>query len=258
MTTKTRTVVVTGSAAGIGQHIAADFARSGARLVLADVQPVDETLTLVQAAGAEAHHVHCDITDEGSVRSFGERVAEICGGSLDVLVNNAGINGEAQLVQDMPLASWQRTIATNLTGTMLVTRELIPLLAADGGGQIVNIASNVARRGLPYRADYVASKWALLGLTQTLALELVEDGIRVNAVCPGPVEVDRIEKVMQSHAEAEGRPVEDVRREWEAGSPMGRFIEPGEVAAVVSFLASDESSAMTGQALNVTGGQIMT
>jgi NAD(P)-dependent dehydrogenase (short-subunit alcohol dehydrogenase family) len=172
-------------------------------------------------------------------------------------VNNAGINGNAQLVSEMPLDSWNRTIGTNLTGTMLVTRELTPFLIA-ARGRIVNTASNVARRGLPYRADYVASKWALLGLTQTLALELASSGVRVNAVCPGPVEVDRIEQVMASHAQAEGRSIEEVRHAWESDSPMGRFIQPVEVANVIAFLASDESSAMTGQALNVTAGVIMT
>jgi NAD(P)-dependent dehydrogenase (short-subunit alcohol dehydrogenase family) len=177
---------------------------------------------------------------------------------VDILVNNAGINGDAQLVLDMPVAAWERTLRVNLTGTMLVVREIAPLMVAGGGGRIVNVASNVARRGLPFRGDYVASKWAVLGLTQTLALELVEHGIRVNAVCPGPVEGDRIEQVMEMHARAEGRTLADVRRAWSEDAPMKRLIEPEEVAAVVRFLVGDESSAMTGQALNVTGGFIMT
>ncbi|WP_251454063.1 SDR family NAD(P)-dependent oxidoreductase [Microbacterium sp. Marseille-Q6648] len=250
-------VVITGSAAGIGQSIALRFAAEGARLILADFQPVDETLALVAETGAAASYVECDLRDEASIRRFAQQVTELTGGSLDVLVNNAGINGEAQLVRDMPLDNWNRTIGVNLTGTMLVTRELIPALIA-ARGSVVNTSSNVARRGLPFRADYVASKWALLGLTQTLALELAASGVRVNAVCPGPVEVDRIEKVMASHAESEGRSVEEVRREWESDSPMGRFIQPMEVANVIAFLASDESSALTGQALNVTAGAIMT
>lgn len=252
-----KTVLITGSAAGIGQSIAARFAAEGARLILADFQPVDETLALIADTGAEAAYVECNLLDEDSVKAMRRRVAELTGGALDVLVNNAGINGEAQLVADMSLESWSRTIGTNLTGTMLVTRELLPLITA-ARGRIVNTASNVARRGLPYRADYVASKWALLGFTQTLALETAASGVRVNAVCPGPVEVDRIEKVMASHAEAEGRSIEEVRREWESDSPMNRFIRPEEVANVIAFLASDDSSAMTGQALNVTAGAIMT
>jgi NAD(P)-dependent dehydrogenase (short-subunit alcohol dehydrogenase family) len=251
------TAVVTGSAAGIGRHVAIRLAQDGARLILADVQEVGQTLELVRDLGAEADYVPCDITDEVGVRAFAESVRQLAKDEIDILVNNAGINGDTQLVKDMPLPSWERTIGTNLTGTMLVTREIIPSMVAKGGGRIVNIASNVARRGLPYRADYVASKWAVLGLTQTLALELVSDNIRVNAVCPGPVEGDRIEQIMRSHAESERKTTEQVRREWEAASPMHRFIKPSEVAAVVRFLCSDDSSAMTGQALNVTGGHLM-
>jgi NAD(P)-dependent dehydrogenase (short-subunit alcohol dehydrogenase family) len=199
----------------------------------------------------------CDISVEPEVRATVARIAQILEGRVDVLVNNAGWNGRAQLVRDMSLEAWNRTLSINLTGTMLVTREVIPLMVARGAGRIVNIASNVARRGLPLRADYVCSKWALLGLTETLALELVSHGIRVNAVCPGPVEGERIEKILEMHAEIEGVDVGTMRRSWEA-VPMGRFVTAEEVAAVALFLASDMSSAMTGQAISVTGGFLMT
>jgi 2-hydroxycyclohexanecarboxyl-CoA dehydrogenase len=157
----------------------------------------------------------------------------------------------------MPLAHWRETIEINLTGTMLVTRTVLPFMLDRKAGAIVTTASNVARRGLPYRADYVCSKWAILGFTQTLALEVASQNIRVNAVCPGPIEGDRIEDVMGRHAEVEGKSIAEVRREWEA-SPMNRFVEPQEVASVMLFLCSSEASAMTGQAINVTGGFIMT
>jgi NAD(P)-dependent dehydrogenase (short-subunit alcohol dehydrogenase family) len=111
--------------------------------------------------------------------------------------------------------------------------------------------------GSALSADYVCSKWAILGFTQTLALEVASQNIRVNAVCPGPIEGDRIEDVMGRHAEIEGKSIAEVRREWEA-SPMNRFVEPQEVASVMLFLCSSEASAMTGQAINVTGGFIMT
>jgi NAD(P)-dependent dehydrogenase (short-subunit alcohol dehydrogenase family) len=258
MTLAGRTAVVTGAAAGIGRHIALRLAQEGARLVVGDIQAATATVDAIRAAGGVADYVACDVSDEDSVGAFAAQAREVCGGRIDILVNNAGINGDAQLVRDMPLASWEKTLRVNLTGTMLVTREIIPTMVDGGGGRIVNIASNVARRGLPLRADYVASKWGIVGLTQTLALELVEHGIRVNAVCPGPVEGDRIEQVMGMHAAAEGTTVADVRRVWAAEAPMKRLIEPDEVAAVVHFLVSDDSSAMTGQALNVTGGFIMT
>lgn len=258
MATQGKIALVTGSAAGIGRHIALRFAREGCRVILADFQSVDESLREIKAIDGEADHVQCDITSEESVRAAVAKVEELARGPIDFLVNNAGINGNAQLVKDMPLDSWNRTIATNLTGTMLVTREVIPVMTANSGGRIVNVASNVARRGLPFRADYVCSKWAVLGLTQTLALELAADNIRVNAVCPGPVEGNRIEQVMQAHADAEGKTLAEVREEWQAPAALKRFIDPDEVAAVAWFLCSDESSAMTGQALNVTAGHIMT
>jgi len=199
----------------------------------------------------------CDISHEDEVKSTVRRVAEILGGRIDILINNAGYNGKAQLVKDMKLDDWNYTLGINLTGTMLVTREIIPHMIARKSGCIVNIASNVARRGLPFRADYVCSKWALLGLTQTLALELVDYGIRVNAVCPGPIEGERIEQLVRMHADAEGVDFDAMHKAWES-VPMKRFIKPEEVAHVVKFLCSEASSAMTGQALNITGGFIMT
>jgi NAD(P)-dependent dehydrogenase (short-subunit alcohol dehydrogenase family) len=258
MTLAGQTAIVTGAAAGIGRHIALRLAREGATVLVADIQDGKPTVEAIREAGGAGAYLPCDVSDEEAVVAFGEQARDWARGRVDILVNNAGINGNTQLVLDMPLASWETTLRVNLTGTMLVTREIAPIMVEGGGGRIVNVASNVARRGLPFRADYVASKWAVLGLTQTLALELVQHGIRVNAVCPGPVEGDRIEQVMQAHATAEGRTQAEVKRAWAEEAPMKRLIEPEEVAAVVRFLVSDESSAMTGQALNVTGGFIMT
>jgi NAD(P)-dependent dehydrogenase (short-subunit alcohol dehydrogenase family) len=257
MTLLGKTAIVTGAAAGIGRHIALRLAQDGAHLLVADIQDGAATVDAVRAVGGQADYLKCDVSEESAVQAFAAQVRERTD-HVDILVNNAGINGEARLILDMPLAAWERTLRVNLTGTMLVVREIAPLMISGGGGRIVNVASNVARRGLPFRGDYVASKWALLGMTQTLALELVGHGIRVNAVCPGPVEGDRIEQVMEMHALAEGRTLADVRRAWSEETPMKRLIEPDEVAAVVRFLVGDESSAMTGQALNVTGGFIMT
>ena len=159
----------------------------------------------------------------------------------------------------MPLAHWRETIDINLTGTMLVTKAVLPHMIARKSGAVGTTASNiVARRGLPYRADYVCAKWAILGLTQTIALEVAEHNIRVNAVCPVRIEGDRIEDVMARHAEVEGKSIAEIRMAWEGAAPMKRFVTPEEVTAVLMFLCSDAASAMTGQALNVTGGFLMT
>jgi NAD(P)-dependent dehydrogenase (short-subunit alcohol dehydrogenase family) len=249
-------VIVTGGADGVGRAIALAFASEGARVIVADVQEARETVRLISEAGGSADQVTCDVASEASVAAAVGSAVELLSGRVDVLVNNAGVNGQYHQVESMPLDGWDQTLRINLTGTMLVTRALIPMLTQRGGA-IVNVSSNVAKRGLPFRADYVASKWAILGLTQTLALELADKGVRVNAVCPGPVEGSRIEQVLQSHAEAEGLSVEVMRRNWEAEAPLKRFVLPEEVAAVVTFLAGPDSSAMTGQAINVTGGLVM-
>jgi len=288
-----KSVVVTGAAAGLGADLSRAFAKAGAgNLFLVDQQDdkriqyvsgADENTNTLEGVAAKlrtefpdtkVHTAFCDISDESQVKSMAENIRHVLGSSssngLDVLVNNAGTNGGVSLVEDMQTSNWEHTIRVNLTGTMMVTRELTPLLkeagapssnttkanCVGGGAAIVNISSNVSKRGLPLRADYVCSKWALLGLTQTLALELVNDGVRCNAVCPGPINVDRIDQVVAMHAEMEGKTAEDMRAEWE-GVPMQRFVESEEVTNAVMFLASSASSAMTGQAHNITGGFLM-
>lgn len=253
-----KTAIVTGAAAGLGRTIAQAFAKEGADIAILDFQSAEKTEALVKAEGRRCAAFHCDVRDEAAVQAAVAAAADFFGGSIDVLVNNAGFNGHYHLLKDMPLAHWRETLDINLTGTMLVTRAVLPLMIAAGGGRIVTTASNVSRRGLPYRADYVCSKWALLGLTQTLALENATNNIRVNAVCPGPIEGDRIEDVMAHHADVEKKSIAEMRVDWENAAAMKRFVTPQEVANAMLFLCSDESSAMTGQALNVTAGFLMT
>ena len=252
-----KNVLVTGAAMGLGKSLAEEFAAEGARLVVLDLRDPAGTVQGLRERGALADGLTCDIAQEAEVKQAIGDAAKILDGKIDILINNAGFNGKAHLVQDMNLDDWNYTLSINLTGTMLVTREVSAHMIAKKSGRIVNVASNVSRRGLPFRADYVASKWALLGLTQTLALELVGHGIRVNAVCPGPIEGERIEQLVRMHSEAEGVDFDAMHKAWE-DVPMKRFMRPEEVANVVKFLCSDESSAMTGQALNITGGFIMT
>lgn len=249
--------VVTGAREGVGRTIALKLACAGAKLILVSRSKPQETMDEIAAAGGIClGYSLCDIAVEEQVVAMAKEVKELSGGRVDILVNNAGFNGKAHLIKDMVLADWQYTISVNLTGTMLVCRELIPLMS-EHGGAICNMSSNVSRRGLPMRSDYVCSKWAIRGLTQTLALELVDKNIRVNAVCPGPIDGDRADQLIRMHAQAENRSYDDVYNEW-MNVPMKRFMAPEEVADVVMFLCSDKASAMTGQALNITGGMLMT
>lgn len=251
-----RVALITGGAQGIGAAIARRYAAEGAAIVVADISDDDTVVREITAAGGRAAQVRLDVTDDESVFA-GFAQAESVLGPIDILVNNAAIGTPVALIADVDPAAWERTIKINLVGAMLCIQAAARTMQARGTGTIVNIASNVAKRGLPNRSAYVASKWGLLGLTQTAALELVDAGIRVNAICPGPVSTPHLDEVMQGHARAEGRSVEEVAEDWRTGAPMKRFIELEEIASVALFLASDASSAMTGQALNVTGGLIM-
>lgn len=251
-------VVITGAHSGLGKVVALDFAKEGAHTILVDRLDCDETRAEMERQGGKVIGTSiCDISKEQDVIAMGKEVSAMSDNQIDVLVNVAGYNGKnACLIRNIELKNWQYTIGVNLTGTMLVCREMIPIMDKNGGA-ILNVSSNCARRGLPYRGDYVCSKWGLLGLTRTLALELADYHIRVNAVCPGPIVGDRIEEILQWHVEAEGVNLDTMRKSWE-DVPMKRFIKPEEISAAIRFLCSDQASAMTGQALNVTGGFIMT
>jgi NAD(P)-dependent dehydrogenase (short-subunit alcohol dehydrogenase family) len=253
---KNKNVIVTGAAEGVGREIAIEYAKEGAFVILVDLHKPEETMKIIKNLGGNTDYILCDISKEYQVKKMGAQVQAKFNGKVDVLVNNAGFNGKINLIQDMKLADWEYTLGINLTGTMLMCREIIPYLIANQSGCVVNVSSNVGKRGLPYRSDYVCSKWALIGFTQTLALELVGHNIRVNAVCPGPVEGQRIEQLVKMHAEVAGQSIADMHKAWE-DVPMKRFVTPQEVTKVILFLSSDDSSAMTGQALNVTGGLLM-
>ena len=253
-----KNIIVTGSAAGLGQVVAHAFAKEGGNIFVLDQNQPDETFELIRKYEVKMDAATCDVRDEASVKNAIKKAAEWSGGKIDVLVNNIGFNGICQHIKDMKLEDWNKTFSINITGTMLVTREVIPYMEAQEFGRICNLSSNVGRRGLPFRGDYVCTKWAMLGFTQTLALELAGSNIRVNAVCPGPIEGSRIEQVMDMHAEAEGISQQQVRKNWEDAAPMGRFAKPEEVASQITFLCSEDSSCMTGQGLNATCGFIMT
>ena len=251
--------LITGGGTGIGREIARTLAMNGADVAVCgpQIEELELVCNEVRALGRRSLALVADVSSEEDVwRTVAACVQEL--GGLDVLVNNASVVGQVAPVSELDLTSWERVLAVNLTGAMLCSREAVRHMAERGGGSIVNISSNVARRGVANRAPYVCSKWALNGLTQTLALEVAEHNIRVNAVCPGPVMTERLDGAMKLMAHERGMTFETLRAEWEAESPMKRFATAEECANVVLFLASDTSSGMTGQALNVTAGMLMT
>jgi NAD(P)-dependent dehydrogenase (short-subunit alcohol dehydrogenase family) len=256
MLLKNQKAFITGGCQGIGLAIAKSLAAEGAEVVLGDLKPNERAAEEIRQLGGVVSVLSVDVTDEEQIVRAFARMDET--GSANILVNSAGTYGPVKRIVEMDRASWDRTFALNMTGTMLTTREALKRMVARKAGNIINIASNVARRGLVDRGCYVATKWAMLGFTQTVALENAAFNIRANSILPGPVSTPHLEEVMKIHAEREGLSLEAMSALWRDSAPMKRFIEPSEIGKVAVFLASDLSSAMTGQGINVTGGFIMT
>jgi NAD(P)-dependent dehydrogenase (short-subunit alcohol dehydrogenase family) len=244
-------VLVTAGASGIGECLARSLQLEGARVHICDSDEQAVEKLLVAHRGAITGTV-ADVSEPDAVERLFDDVGSVLGG-LDVLINNAGIAGPIGPVEEVAPEAWRRTIAVNLDGQFLCARKAIPLLKSAGGGCIINMSSTAGLGGCPNRSPYVASKWAIIGLTKTLAMELGIFGIRVNAICPGSVEGERIRRVMKADAEALGKSVEEVHANYVAGNSMRTLIQPEEIANLVIFLCAESSRHITGQALSVDG-----
>ncbi len=253
-----KVAIITGGGQGIGKQIALAFGRAGARLTLTQRSrgPLEATCAELKTLGGEAIGVSADISSEADCARLAEAALKQYG-RVDILVNNAGLFGVTKLTTDMTLAEWNEVIDSNLTGTWLMTRAVLPAMVKQQSGNIVNIGSTAGRRGYTLRAHYSAAKWAIIGLTQTWAVEWGKAGIRVNCVCPGAVQGERIERAIKARMETLGITYERARQGLTAGSPMGRMVTEEEVARAVLFLASDRSEGMTGQSINVDVGAVM-
>ena len=194
---------------------------------------------------------HCDIGSRDAITAMVADAAQRLGG-LDVLVNNAGIGGPTKPVRDLDPADWDAVLKVNVTGAFDVTRLAIPHLIASRGC-IINMASAAGRYGYANRSPYSASKWALIGLTKTLSMELGEFGIRVNAIAPGAVAGERAERVFKGRAEATGLSIEEVKRAGLASQSLKYLVDPNDIAALAVFLASDAGKSISGQVLPIDG-----
>lgn len=244
-----RVALVTAGAAGIGRAIAEQLASDGVSVHICDVSAQNIEACLAENPGLTG--TCCDVSDVAQVdRLFSELRAKH--DRLDILVNNVGIAGPTALVEDIDPTDWDRTIAVDLNAAFYVTRLATPLLKA-ARGSMVNIASNAALFGFPLRSPYTASKWALIGLTKTWAMEMGPDGVNVNAICPGSVQGQRIDTVIERDAAERGVSPQEIRGVYQRQSSMRVFVSASEIAATVSFLCSPAGHHISGQALAIDG-----
>jgi ketoreductase len=251
-----KSAIVTGASRGIGAATAIALAQQGADVaILARSQrKLEELKEEINALGVSCFAQVCDVADHESLEKFIADTGETLG-PVSILVNNAGIYATQPLLHHS-MDTWQQVINTNLTSAMWASRCLLPSMIEKGWGRIINISSISGKQGEPYGSAYSAAKFALIGLTQSTALEVARHGITVNAVCPGWVEtqmaLDQLQdkEWCQLNEIAPADSVEIAR----LSIPQGRFVQPHEVSALVAFLAGDEAGSITGQAINICGG----
>ncbi len=252
-----RVALVTGGGTGIGKAVARAMAQEGARVVIAArnrprLEAVSEEL---RAEGHSVLPVAVDVTDRPGIRSCVGRIREHWG-RVHILVNNAGASGMTPM-DDADDGQWHTIVDTNLTGVYLMTREVLGIMGDDGNGRIINMSSVLGKFGVPGYAAYCASKHGLIGFTRALALELVSRGITVNALCPGWVDTEMSRAGIEQIAARRGTDPESFKQQALAAVPIRRMLEPEEIAEFAVYLASDKARGITGQALNICGGQTM-
>ena len=251
-----RVAIITGASKGIGRVMSQRFAHEGAKVVCAARSEalVNETAALIRDAGGDAIAVVADAGTEPGARSLVD-AGLAAFGRVDTLVNNAGDGGPTKPVQDYSTDEWFYTVNSCLTSAYLCSRFAVPAMMAAGRGAIVNIASMAGRRGLAYRVGYCSAKAGQIGMTYGLALELGRHNITVNAIAPGAVAGDRIDRVIKGQAEIRGVDVERMRQTFVDRAPLRRMSTADDIAALAVFLCSDLARNISGQCIPVTAGE---
>jgi NAD(P)-dependent dehydrogenase (short-subunit alcohol dehydrogenase family) len=255
MTLENTVALVTGGGQGIGKAISERLLGAGAAvaIVALDDAALSRTSREFTDGGFRFKAYGADLTEEAEIDRIVKSVSRDLG-SIDILINNAGIPGPTAPVHNVLVAEWDRTLQINLRTPFLLSRALIPSMIANKRGRILNISSIAGKMAYPLRSPYAASKWGLIGLTLTLAQELGPYNINVNAICPGPTSTEMIDSVIRARAEAAGVPVEVMSKEYVRATALKRMVRPAEVADLVLFLCSPESAGITGQAIDVSAG----
>lgn len=249
--------VVTGAGRGIGRSIALTLAEAGANVAITarSATELAQLQSEIEALGRKSAAITCDVTDPEQVQHMAVTLSEQLGG-IDILVNNAGNAGSHKFLEH-PDELWHRMLAVNLTSVYYVTKAFVPQMVAQRSGRIITVASIASRVGERYIAAYTASKHGVLGLTRALAAELVPYAITVNAICPGYVDTPMTDSSVENIVARTGMSVDKARAALEKTSPQQRLIQPEEVAAIALFLAQESSKGITGQAINIDGGAVM-
>lgn len=243
-------VLVTAGAGGLGKAIANAFIEAGAQVAICDLDAAG--LDRFRTRHPNAVVLEADVSDETGVSALFDAIEQQLGG-LDVLVNNAGIAGPTGSIDSLPLADIRRTLDIDLMSQFLTTGRAAPLLRASGEGAIINISSVAGRLGYPLRTPYAAAKWGIVGLTKSLAQELGPDGIRVNAILPGPVRGERMDRVIRDRAEAAGISIEQMEAEYLSRISLRRIVGPEDVASLALYLCSEAGANISGQAISLCG-----
>ena len=244
-------ILITAGAGGIGRVMTETFVKAGAKVHICDVvqSALEDTARALPSVTASL----CDVSDVKQVAALFSDVENYLGG-LDVLVNNAGIAGPTGKVEELAIEEWRRCIDIDLNGMFYCTRLAVPMLKASGGGSIINLSSAAGRLGFPFRTPYAAAKWGVVGFTRSLSMEVGTDHIRVNAIQPGVVEGERIDRVIDAKAKALGISFEEQKKISLERVSMHTMVSPQDIANMALYLASDLGRHVTGQAISVCAG----
>jgi NAD(P)-dependent dehydrogenase (short-subunit alcohol dehydrogenase family) len=247
--------IVTGGGRGIGRAISYRFAREGSSIVVSGTSEkyLTEVARQINETGGKAVSFVADVAEEEAVQHL-IKTALTEFGRIDILVNNAGIAGPTAPITKVDAHDWERTLAVNLTGAFLCAKHALPHMMEQKSGRIINITSVAGLKGYALRSPYSASKWGMIGLTKTLALEGGRYNITANAIAPGPVKGERIDEVISKRAAEMGRTAEEVEREFVSQVALGRMVEENDIAETALFLASEEGGNISGETLTVAGG----
>lgn len=243
-------VVVTAGASGIGRVIAKTYLELGCTVFVCDIS--DKFIAEFKTEFPSIYIEKTDVSDYKQVKHFFENIKKQVG-CIDVLINSAGIAGPTALLENVLPDEWKKTIDININGMFYCLKEAVPLIKKSGNGSIINIASNAAFYGFPFRSPYASAKWATIGMTKTLAMELGNYKIRVNAICPGSVNGDRIDQVIAADAKEKGVSIKEIKELYVKQVSLKTFVQPEEIAQMCIYLSSEYGKSISGQAIGLDG-----